>query len=293
MALRAQTAHRSVQQGVARVTDAVPPTTTADPTLAGGVLVDHLSKSFGIGADRIVVLDDITLSIARGEFVSIIGPSGCGKSTILRIVAGLVSADSGTVSIDGETVDRATADKLVGLVPQSPALLPWRSVLANVRLPIQVNAKANRGRQLRDPEAVLRSFGLGHVLRRYPFQLSGGMQQRVAIARAFVFDPAILLMDEPFSALDELTREQQRLELLEFWQSNRKAVLFVTHSVAEAVALSDRIIVMSARPGRIETVIEVNLPRPRTEAVYADAQFHALTTEVRSVLRRVTERHDA
>ncbi len=259
----------------------------------GGVRIDHVSKSFGTGANRVAVLDDISLTIDRGEFVSIIGPSGCGKSTILRVVAGLLPSDTGTVTVDGETVTRATADKLIGLVPQSPALFPWRTVLANVRLPIQLNKKANAGRSLRDPAEVLRSFGLGHVLKRYPFQLSGGMQQRVAIARAFVFDPAILLMDEPFSALDELNRDRQRLELLKFWQSNRKAVLFVTHSVPEAVALSDRIMVMSAHPGRIEAVIDVDLPRPRDEAVYSQPQFHALEAEVRSVLHRVTERlHD-
>jgi NitT/TauT family transport system ATP-binding protein len=254
------------------------------------VLVDHVSKVFGSGASRVVVLDDISLSIGRGEFVTIIGPSGCGKSTILRVVAGLLKADSGSVTVDGETVSRATADKLIGLVPQSPALFPWRTVLANVRLPIQVNKSANSGRDLRDPVDVLTSFGLGDVLKRYPFQLSGGMQQRVAIARAFVFDPAILLMDEPFSALDELNRDQQRLELLSFWQSNRKAVLFVTHSVPEAVALSDRVIVMSARPGRIERVIDIDLPRPRSEAVYGDPEFRKLEDEIRATLRRITER---
>jgi NitT/TauT family transport system ATP-binding protein len=253
------------------------------------VLIEHVSKAFGSGTSRVTVLEDISLSIGRGEFVTIIGPSGCGKSTILRIVAGLLAADSGTVTIDGETVSRATAAKLIGLVPQTPALLPWRTVLANVQLPVQVNKQANHGRAVRDPVAVLRSFGLGDVLTRYPFQLSGGMQQRVAIARAFVFDPAILLMDEPFSALDELNRDQQRLELLDFWQSNRKAVLFVTHSVAEAVALSDRVIVMSPRPGRIERVIRISLPRPRGEAVYGDPEFRKAQDEIRLALRAMTE----
>ncbi len=265
-------------------------TVREDAGSGGGVRVDRVSKAFGTGPGRVVVLDDISLSIGRGEFVTIIGPSGCGKSTILRVVAGLLKADSGSVTIDGETVSRATADKLIGLVPQSPALFPWRTVLANVRLPIQVNKSANSGRRLRDPVEVLTSFGLGHVLKRYPSQLSGGMQQRVAIARAFVFDPAILLMDEPFSALDELNRDQQRLELLNFWQSNRKAVLFVTHSVPEAVALSDRVIVMSARPGRIERVIDIDLPRPRSEAVYGDPEFRKLEDEIRSTLHRITER---
>jgi NitT/TauT family transport system ATP-binding protein len=255
----------------------------------GGVVVDGVRKSFGSGDDRNLVLDGLSLTIARGEFVSIIGPSGCGKSTLLRIVAGLVRADEGRVAIDGESVSAATRDKLIGLVPQSPALLPWRTVLGNVRLPIQLNRKANRDRALRDPEEVLRSFGLGKALRRYPWQLSGGMQQRVAIARAFVFDPGVLLMDEPFSALDELNRDQQRFGLLAFWQSNRKAVLFVTHSVPEAVMLSDRIVVMSTHPGRIHRIIQDNLPRPRDAGVYEHPDFHRIESEVRSSLREVTE----
>ena len=255
----------------------------------GGVVIEGVSKSFGRGEDRNLVLHDMSLTIARGEFVSLIGPSGCGKSTLLKIVAGLVRADEGRVAIDGESVSAATRDKLIGLVPQSPALLPWRTVLANVRLPIQLNKRANSGRVLRDPEEVLRSFGLGSALKRYPAQLSGGMQQRVAIARAFVFDPGVLLMDEPFSALDELNRDQQRFGLLSFWQSNRKAVLFVTHSVPEAVMLSDRIVVMSTHPGGVHRIIEDKLPRPRGADVYDHPDFHRIESEVRSSLREVTE----
>ena len=250
-----------------------------------GVQVSAVTKSFGSDEAPVTVLDDISLTIARGEFVSIIGPSGCGKSTILKIVAGLLDADSGRVEIDGERVTLATRDKLIGLVPQSPALLPWRTVLSNVRLPMQLNKRANGGRALQDPEEVLRSFGLGQALKRYPSQLSGGMQQRVAIARAFVFDPGVLLMDEPFSALDELNREQQRFGLLNFWQSNRKAVLFVTHSVPEAVVLSDRILVMATAPGRIWKNITVDLPRPRDASVFDLREFHRIEAEVRSALR--------
>jgi len=264
-----------------------PASTTANG--GGGVVVDGVRKSFGSGDERILVLDGLSLTIARGEFVSLIGPSGCGKSTLLKILAGLVRADEGSVAIDGESVRAATRDKLIGLVPQSPALLPWRTVLGNVRLPIQLNTRANRDRALRDPEEVLRSFGLGKALKRYPSQLSGGMQQRVAIARAFVFDPGVLLMDEPFSALDELNRDQQRFGLLAFWQSNRKAVLFVTHSVPEAVMLSDRIVVMTTHPGRIHRIIEDNLPRPRDAGVYEHPDFHRIESEVRSSLREVME----
>ncbi len=253
------------------------------------MVVDAVSKSFGSGRERNLVLDGISLTIARGEFVSIIGPSGCGKSTLLKVAAGLLRADGGRVTVDGESVTAARRDKLIGLVPQSPALLPWRTVLGNVRLPIQVNRDANRDRALRDPEEVLRSFGLGKALKLYPSQLSGGMQQRVAIARAFVFDPGVLLMDEPFSALDELNRDEQRFGLLAFWQSNRKAVLFVTHSVPEAVMLSDRIVVMTTHPGRIYRIVQNTLPRPRDAGVYDHPDFHRIESEVRQSLREVTE----
>ena len=256
-----------------------------------GVQVANVSKSFGKAGSETLVLDDVSLSLGMGEFVSVIGPSGCGKSTLLKVVAGLTEADGGTVSIDGRSVLSATKDKLIGLVPQSPALLPWRTVLDNVKLPMKINRKANGGRSLRDPKDLLSSFGLGHALNKYPSQLSGGMQQRVAIARAFVFDPSVLLMDEPFSALDEMNRDQQRLGLLDFWQSNRKAVLFVTHSVPEAIMLSDRIIVMAAHPGRIADIIDVDLPRPRTAEAYATDQFRELEGTVRTALQRVMEKN--
>ncbi|MFD4422278.1 ABC transporter ATP-binding protein [Agromyces sp. NPDC058484] len=266
-----------------------PAATVEAPVQTGGVRVANVSKSFGADGERVKVLDDVSLTIGMGEFVSVIGPSGCGKSTLLKVVAGLVDADEGNVTVDGETVRSAARDKLIGLVPQSPALLPWRTVVDNVSLPINVNRKANEGRTLRDPRELLSSFGLGAALDKYPGQLSGGMQQRAAIARAFAFDPSILLMDEPFSALDEMNRDQQRLGLLEFWQSNRKAVLFVTHSVPEAIMLSDRIIVMAAHPGRIAQVIDVNLPRPRTVEAYATDEFRDLEGVVRSALYDVME----
>ncbi|MGD0254192.1 MAG: ABC transporter ATP-binding protein [Acidimicrobiales bacterium] len=252
-----------------------------------GLDVLGVSKTFDTRKGRVAALRDVSLRVGRGRFVSLIGPTGCGKSTLLRIVAGLVEADGGTVSIFGEPPERATAAKHVGFVPQSPALLPWRTVLDNVRVPFQVNRKADSvlGRRFRDPVEVLESFGLGDVLHSRPDQLSGGMQQKVAIARAFVFDPSILLMDEPFSALDELTRERQRHELLDIWQSDQKTVLFVTHSVPEAVALSDAVVVMSAQPGRVRAVIPVNLPRPRGELVEATDVFHDLERRVRSELR--------
>ena len=262
--------------------------TTAHPEEIG-VEVTNVTKSFGGDEARVTVLNGVTLSVRNGEFVSLIGPSGCGKSTLLKVVAGLSEANGGSVSINGKSVREAARDKAIGLVPQSPALLPWRTILDNVSLPISINPRGNTGRKLRDPREILQSFGLGHALDRYPAQLSGGMQQRAAIARAFVFDPEILLMDEPFSALDEMNRDQQRMGLLDFWQSNRKSVLFVTHSVPEAIMLSDRIVLMASHPGRIAEIIDVDLPRPRNEALYATDAFRDLEGYVRSALRKVME----
>ncbi|MBN9333116.1 ABC transporter ATP-binding protein [Devosia sp.] len=254
-----------------------------------GVQVSNITKSFGPDEARVTVLNGVSLTIRKGEFVSLIGPSGCGKSTLLKVVAGLSDADGGSVSINGKSVAEAARRKAIGLVPQSPALLPWRTILDNVSLPIKINPAANAGRTLRDPKEILTSFGLGKAMDRYPAQLSGGMQQRAAIARAFVFDPDILLMDEPFSALDEMNRDQQRMGLLDFWQSNQKSVLFVTHSVPEAIMLSDRIVLMAAHPGRIAEIIDVDLPRPRNEALYATDAFRDLEGYVRNALRKVME----
>lgn len=260
---------------------------TAQMTTGHGVEVSNLVKTFGRAGQEMVALDGIDLTVAPGEFVSVIGPSGCGKSTLLKVVAGLLNSDGGAVSIGGDSVRAATKKKLIGLVPQAPALLPWKTVRDNVKLPVRINSRANSGRVLLDPDELLTSFGLGKALTLYPKQLSGGMQQRVAIARAFAFDPAILLMDEPFSALDEINRDQQRLGLLNFWQSNRKSVMFVTHSVPEAIVLSDRIVLMAAHPGRIAEIIDVDLSRPRTEEAYASDAFRDLEGYVRRRLRAV------
>jgi len=269
-----------------------PAGTPVGESSGNGVDVIGVSKSFGPEGKRHTVLDNVNFSIRKGEFVSVIGPSGCGKSTMLRLIAGLSTADSGQVLINGKSVKAATREKSVGLVPQSPALLPWRTVEDNVTLPLRINKRANGGRNVRDARQLLTSFGLEHAINKYPSQLSGGMQQRVAIARAFVFDPAVLLMDEPFSALDEMNRDKQRMGLLEFWQSNRKSVMFVTHSVPEAIMLSDRIILMAAHPGRIAEIIDVDLPRPRDESVYATDAFRDLEGYVRKALKSVMEPHN-
>ncbi|MFZ0664137.1 MAG: ABC transporter ATP-binding protein [Acidimicrobiales bacterium] len=251
------------------------------------LLIDGVCKGFGQASERVLAVDNVSFAVRRGEFVTVIGPSGCGKTTLLRIVAGLLEVDSGEVSIFGESVSTAIGAKHVGFVPQEPALFPWRTVLDNVRLPLEVNkrADASTGRSQIDPVELLESFGLGDFLQSRPAELSGGMQHRVAIARAFVFDPPILVMDEPFAAVDELTRESLRHELLSIWQTNKKTVLFVTHSIAEAIALSDRVVIMSPHPGRIQKIVGVNLPRPRGDMVETSPEFHELERQVRLEIR--------
>ncbi len=264
-----------------------PKTTEPDQQAGSALVIEGVFKGYGSGRARTSAIEDVNLVARRGQFVTVIGPSGCGKTTLLRIVAGLLEVDRGTVSIFGESVHHAAAAKHIGLVPQSPALLPWRTVLDNVRLPLQVNKKpdSDGSRSHADPVAVLESFGLGHVVNRRPAQLSGGMQHRVAIARAFVFDPPILLMDEPFAAVDDLTREVLRHELLSIWQATKKTVLFVTHSIPEAIVLSDVVVVMSANPGRVRSVIPIDLPRPRGDSLELTKEFHDLERQIRLELR--------
>ncbi|GCB52268.1 ABC transporter ATP-binding protein [Streptomyces sp. NL15-2K] len=266
------------------------------------IVVRGLTKTYP-GA-TVPVLHDIDLVVPRGTFISLIGPSGCGKSTLLRTFAGIDEYDSGNLTLFGATPEQACAQKTIGLVPQTPALLPWLTVRKNVALPAKINKSAGRLRARRggvdgasapnsgppltaDPDQLLELVGLTDAAGKYPGELSGGMQQRVAIARAFGLRPDLLLMDEPFSALDEFTREAMRLHLLDLWQRMRTTVVFVTHSVAEAVTLSDTIVVMSARPGRIHQIIDVGLPRPRTAELLAGPATHALEDRVRTSL------HDA
>src|SRR5690606_13717563 len=208
------------------------------------------------------------LEIERGEFVSIIGPSGCGKSTLLRAIGGLQGPTAGEVSADGSPPREAQRRKQMGFVFQAPSLMPWRSVIENVRLPLQVN-RASGGSE--NPQRMVDLVGLGEFSRYYPHQLSGGMQQRVALARSFVTSPSVLLMYEPFGALDEITRTAMRYELMRIWRSEAGGptctVVFVTHSIAEAVLLSDRVIVMTPQPGHIAASLEIDLPRPRHEEI--------------------------
>jgi NitT/TauT family transport system ATP-binding protein len=235
---------------------------------------------------ELVALKDVSLHIAPGEFVSLIGPSGCGKSTLMRLVGDLDQPTAGRISVKGKTPQQARLERDYGIAFQSPVLYDWRTVRKNVELPLEVMGYTRQERRER-AQAVLQMVGLGDFGHLFPWQLSGGMQQRVAIARALVFEPSILLMDEPFGALDEMTRERMQSELLNIWGNGERTttVIFVTHSIAEAVFLSDRVVVMSPRPGRIERVVTVDLPRPRDVSTRTLPQFFALVTEVRESLR--------
>ena len=228
-------------------------------------------------------LSDIDLTIAQGEFVSLIGPSGCGKTTLLRVIADLEPITSGTVLVNGLTPHDARLARAYGYVFQAPALFPWRTVLGNVMLPLQIH-----GRDKAAAEAIAREqlgrVGLTGFEKKYPWQLSGGMQQRVSIARALGFEPKILMMDEPFGALDEITRDGLNDQLQQLWQRERRTVVFVTHSIAEAVYLSTRIVVMSPRPGRILKIIDSTLPDARTLDMRDTPEFMALAHEVREGL---------
>ena len=229
------------------------------------------------------VLRDITVDIRPGEFLSVLGPSGCGKTTLLRIVGGLAEPTSGTVRIGNRTAAEAQRHKSVGYVFQEPSLLPWRTVLDNVRLPLVVNRAAQRPGAM-PPEELLHLVRLAEFAGYYPGQLSRGMQQRVGLARALALDPALLLMDEPFASLDEITREQMRFELLRIWDAARKTVLFVTHSIVDAVLLSDRVAVLSARPGRLRAVLPIELERPRAAGIEHSPEFTAAYRRVHDLV---------
>lgn len=245
----------------------------------------HISKTFKSVGSGLVALSDVTLSVQRGEFVSIIGPSGCGKSTLLRIAADITAPTAGVASVNRKPPSRARKDRDYGIVFQSPTLFDWRSVRRNVSLPLEVMG-APRPQRRQRVDKMLSVVGLSGFDRHYPWQLSGGMQQRVSIARALVFEPAILLMDEPFGALDEITRDRMNLELMRICSQTRPTVLFVTHSVPEAVLLSTRVVVMSPRPGRIVTTIPIDLPHPRNALTRQLPRFFELLTSARLALER-------
>jgi len=269
---------------VGEVLTGVPQHGTSSRLARGHVVLDRVAKTFLAKDGSVEALREISLDIAEREFVTLIGPSGCGKSTLLRIIGGLIDASAGSVAIRGRSPLDAQRTKDIGFVFQQPALLPWRSVASNIELPFQLNPGAGSER-LCSTEEILALVGLSQFATAHPYQLSGGMQQRVAIARALIFDPALLLMDEPFGALDEITRAGMRYELLRIWGQSQKTVLFVTHSIPEAIVLSDRVVVMSPRPGEIREVLDIKLPRPRNEEIESAPEFVRLADRLRHLLR--------
>ena len=246
------------------------------------VSIRGLSKRFGGGG--VLALRSIDLDVRPGEFISLIGPSGCGKSTLLRIIGDLVPPSEGTVLVNGKPAQRARIDRDYGIVFQDAVLYDWRTVARNISLPLEMSGW-DRGRRAGRVREMLELVELTGFADHHPWQLSGGMQQRVSIARALSFSPALLLMDEPFGALDEMTRERLNDELLRIWERAGSTVVFVTHSIAEAVYLSTRVVVMSARPGRIAGIVEIDLPQPRSAETREDPRFFELVTAVRDILR--------
>lgn len=254
-----------------------------------GLTLTGVDKTFSSSRGEVVALSGVGLAIERGQFVTLFGPSGCGKSTLLRIIAGLEQATGGEVSVFGMPPSEASRRKNIAWIPQSSALLPWLGIRRNADLSSVVNRRADReklsSRVPEDAGALLGELGLGDFADSFPAALSGGMRQRASIARGFVQGAPLMLMDEPFSALDELTKDTLRLRLLELWEHHRKTIVFVTHSAFEAVLLSDKVVVMTPRPGRIQAVVDIDLPRPRTAATTETDAFARKVVEVKHVLR--------
>ncbi len=248
------------------------------------VEINGLTKTFAKG--NVTALEGIDLQIEAGEFVSLIGPSGCGKSTLLRVIGDLTPPTEGGVLVNGKPAPKARADHDYGMVFQDSVLFDWRTVAKNVELPLEMLGWERAKRKQR-AEEMLKLVELQGFGDHRPWQLSGGMQMRVAIARALAFEPALLLMDEPFGALDEMTRERLNIELLDIWRRTESTVVFVTHSISEAVFLSTRVVVLSPRPGRVAGVIGIDLPQPRTNDTREDPRFFELVTDVRELLRGV------
>lgn len=260
----------------------------ADPDVARDATVidaQHVDMVFAKGNTMTPVLHDVSLGVRSGRFVSLLGPSGCGKSTLLKILGGLLEPTSGEVLVSGRPAAEAVRHRQVGIVFQQPVLLPWKSALKNVTFLRELTeGRSGRSDAAVRAQELLELVGLAHAGKRLPSELSGGMAQRVAIARALALDPTILLMDEPFGALDEITRTQMNMSLLDVWSRMRKTVLFVTHSIAEAVFLSDEVFVMEANPGRIRERLVIDLPRPRTTDTPDDPRFNALASHLRHLL---------
>ncbi len=269
-----------MEQTAARALPPEPDSAGAPPVID----IRSLSLTFETSDAPVVALSKINLKVPQGGFVSFIGPSGCGKTTLMRVIADLEKPTEGRITVNGTTPEAARLNRAYGYVFQAPALYPWRNVERNISLPLEIMGLSKAERR----ERAARYLGLVNLQgfeKKYPWQLSGGMQQRVSIARALSFEPALLLMDEPFGALDEITRDHLNEQLLRLWEKTKKTVVFVTHSIPEAVFLSSRIVVMSPRPGRIIDVIDCNLPPDRTLEVRESPEFLAIAHQVREGLR--------
>jgi len=253
----------------------------ASPRTRPAIQISGLHKQYLLGKEPLIALQNVSVAINEGEFFTLVGASGCGKSTLLNVIAGLEPKTAGSVLLGGKEVIGPSRN--IGMMFQTPVLLPWRTNLDNVLLPAEVFGLGKR--HCRDEAlSLLELVGLGAFAHRYPFELSGGMQQRVAICRMLLCDPAVLLMDEPFSALDEMTREFLNMELLRIWQERRKTVVFVTHNIGEAVLLSDRIGVMAPQPGRLREIVTIDLPRPRDKQTLVDPHYFRVIAHVRRIL---------
>lgn len=244
------------------------------------IVLKSVGMCYQTDKTEVVALSDVSVEIKKGEFVSLLGPSGCGKTTLLRIMADLIQPTSGEVEIGGESAKNARLAQKYGIVFQSPVLFDWRKVKQNILLPLEMLGIKKMEREDRVSK-LLELVGLTQFKDKYPWQLSGGMQQRVAIARALAMEPEILLMDEPFSALDEFSRERLNEELLSIWSKVGNTVVFVTHSIPEAIFLSDRVFVLSPHPGRLSSVVDIPLPRPRTQEIRNSPEFYQLISHIR------------
>jgi len=265
-------------------TDAAPatvPPPSPHGTAMSKIHIEGLHKAYASSGGRVIALENVNVGIKQNEFVTLVGPSGCGKSTLLKLIGALIRPSRGKLLFDGKPITEPTRD--VGIVFQEAVLLQWRNVLDNVLLPAEIlglDKAQSRARAMH----LLQLVGLAGFEKRYPRELSGGMQQRVSICRALVHNPSLLLMDEPFAALDAMTREELGFELLRIWDTDKKTVVFVTHNITEAILLADRVVAMTPRPGRIAKIVEIDLPRPRTIDMEFTAQFKSYSDQIREVI---------